>query len=145
MKVAVTWQMCGFVDIDAPTMKEAMDYIPLPADATYVDNSFELSSEDPEILLMFTDEPKQEEPAETEAVEGCPFCEGENVFQNWNTAKQGYIAQCQHCGEQIMLCDECMHADDNPGRCCDWHEEVHGNETWSICFCGTTKHEAHRA
>lgn len=100
--------MCGFVDIDAPTMKEAMGYIPFPVDATYVDINFELSSEDPEILLMFTDEPELDEPAETEAVEGCPFCEGENVFQNWNTAKQGYIAQCQHCGEQIMLCDECM-------------------------------------
>lgn len=26
---------------------------------------------------------------QTEAVECCPYCEGENVFPNWNTEKQG--------------------------------------------------------
>lgn len=53
MKVAVTWSMCGFVDIDADTMEEAMkkfnketDYIKLPTDGEYVDGSFELSSQD---------------------------------------------------------------------------------------------------
>lgn len=53
MKVAATWQMCGYVDIDADTMEEAMeifrensDDIPLPKDAEYVDGSFVLSSED---------------------------------------------------------------------------------------------------
>lgn len=41
MKVAVTWQMCGYVNIDADTMEEAMekfnnesDYIKLPVDGT---------------------------------------------------------------------------------------------------------------
>ena len=55
MKVAVTWQMCGFVDIEAPTMEAAMEkfneeseYIPLPQNGEYVDGSFELSSEEPE-------------------------------------------------------------------------------------------------
>lgn len=53
MKVAVTWSMCGFVDIDAPDMETAMekfnrdcDHIPLPTDGEYVDGSFELSSDD---------------------------------------------------------------------------------------------------
>lgn len=53
MKVAVTWSMCGFVDVDAPDMETAMekfnrdcDHIPLPADGEYVDGSFELSSDD---------------------------------------------------------------------------------------------------
>lgn len=57
MKVAVTWEMCGFVEIDAPTMEEAMAYfnensddIPLPDDGEYVDGSFELSSDEPEVL-----------------------------------------------------------------------------------------------
>ena len=57
MKVAVTWEMCGFVEINAPTMEEAMAYfnensddIPLPDDGEYVDGSFELSSDDPEVL-----------------------------------------------------------------------------------------------
>ena len=53
MKVAVTWEMCGYVDIDADTMEEAMekfnnesDYIKLPTNGEYVDGSFELSSDD---------------------------------------------------------------------------------------------------
>lgn len=52
MKVAVTWQMCGYVDIQADTMEEAMeifnresDYIKLPS-GEYVDGSFELTSTD---------------------------------------------------------------------------------------------------
>ena len=55
MKVAVTWEMCGYVDIDAETMEEAMekfnensDYIKLPTNGEYVDGSFQLSSEDVE-------------------------------------------------------------------------------------------------
>lgn len=54
MKVAVTWEMCGYVDIEADTMEEAMekfkkesDYIKLP-DGEYVDGSFQLTSEDVE-------------------------------------------------------------------------------------------------
>lgn len=55
MKVPVTWQMCGYVDINAETMAEAMeifnkesDYIKLPSDGEYVDGSFELTSNDVE-------------------------------------------------------------------------------------------------
>ena len=55
MKVAVTWDMCGYVDIDADTMEEAMekfnnesDYIKLPTNGEYVDGSFQLSSDDVE-------------------------------------------------------------------------------------------------
>lgn len=55
MKVAVTWQMCGFVDIDEDSMEKCMkkfeetsDHIKLPTDAEYVDGSFELSSYDVE-------------------------------------------------------------------------------------------------
>ena len=55
MKVAVTWEMCGYVDIPAETMEEAMeyfednsDYIKLPTDGEYVDGSFQLSSYDVE-------------------------------------------------------------------------------------------------
>lgn len=51
MKVAVTWEVCGFVDIEADTMEEAMKYfndnleeIPLPNNFDYVDGSFQLSS-----------------------------------------------------------------------------------------------------
>lgn len=53
MRVAVTWEMCGYVDIEADTMEEAMnkfneecDYIKLPDESYYVDGSFQLSTED---------------------------------------------------------------------------------------------------
>ena len=55
MRVAVTWEMCGFVDIDEVSMEEAMqsfkknsDHIQLPNDGVYVDGSFQLSSDDVE-------------------------------------------------------------------------------------------------
>lgn len=55
MKVAVTWEMCGYVDIEAETMEEAMekfedesDHIKLPENGDYVDGSFQLSSDDVE-------------------------------------------------------------------------------------------------
>ena len=55
MKVAVTWEVCGYVDIEAETMEEAMEKfnkdsetIPLPIDFEYVDGSFQLSSNDVE-------------------------------------------------------------------------------------------------
>lgn len=59
----------------------------------------------------------------TEAVEVCPHCERENVYPNWDVKTQSYVAICQECGKEIMLCDECLHADDNPGQKCNWCEE----------------------
>ena len=59
MKVAVTWEMCGYVDIDADTMEEAMekfnnesDYIKLPTNGEYVDVSFQLTSDDVEEMEL---------------------------------------------------------------------------------------------
>lgn len=61
MKVAVTWEMCGYVDIEANTMEEAMekfkkesDYIKLP-DGEYVDGSFRLISENVEEMEVVSD------------------------------------------------------------------------------------------
>lgn len=55
MKVAVTWEMCGYVDIEAKTMEEAMekfedevDHVKLPENGEYVAGSFQLSSDDVE-------------------------------------------------------------------------------------------------
>lgn len=148
MKISVTWEMQGSVDIDAPTVEEAMeifldnrDTIPLPNDGEYIEGTFNLGSDDPEIQKMFTEIPDEEEPVETEAVECCPFCEGESVFPNWDVETQGYIAKCQHCGREIFLCDECLHAADNCARKCDWHEEIHGDEALGICFRGIAKRQ----
>ena len=62
MKVAVTWEMCGYVDIAADTLEEAMDIfqresdcIKLPADGEYVDGSFQLTTNDPEEMEVITD------------------------------------------------------------------------------------------
>jgi hypothetical protein len=47
--------MCGYIDIEANNMEEAMkkfysesEYIKLPEDGTYVDGSFQLASDDVE-------------------------------------------------------------------------------------------------
>ena len=62
MKIAVTWEMCGFVDIAAPTIEDAMqifeeqsDYIKLPTDGEYVDGSFVLSTYDVEEMQALTE------------------------------------------------------------------------------------------
>lgn len=56
-KIPVTWQMCGFVYIDALTLEEAMEIakdedgqIPLPIDGNYVDGSWELSDPNPDYV-----------------------------------------------------------------------------------------------
>ena len=53
MKVAVTWEMCGYVDVPGNNMEEAMeyfdknsDYIRLPSNGEYVEGSFCLSTDD---------------------------------------------------------------------------------------------------
>lgn len=68
-------------------------------------------------------------------IEMCPHCEAENEFP-WDVETMGYVATCQHCGKKLMLCDECMHADDNPGMRCDWRNECGG-----ICFRDNSKKE----
>ena len=72
-----------------------------------------------------------------EAVEVCPHCDSENVYPEWDTDTQGFIAICKHCGKKIFLCDECMHKEDNPEMNCDWRQE--GNH--SICMRGKIEEE----
>jgi hypothetical protein len=72
-----------------------------------------------------------------EVVECCPHCGGENVWENLDAVKCGYVATCQYCGKKIFLCDECYHADDNPYMKCDWHPIfVNGKEVGGECFRG---------
>ena len=58
----VTWEVCGFVEVEADTIEAAVDYfnintdnIELPDDSTYVDSSFELSSDDIECLRVMSE------------------------------------------------------------------------------------------
>lgn len=60
---------------------------------------------------------------EYEIVEVCPHCDSEIVMQ-WSVEYLGYKAFCPVCGGRLMLCDECFHADDNPGQYCDWSRET---------------------
>ena len=71
-----------------------------------------------------------------EAVEVCPHCMGENTVPGW-TPSDGYRVKCSHCGESILLCDECMHALDNLDRNCDW------DDTTGKCFRDYKKEETH--
>lgn len=51
--VAVTWECCGYIEVEAATLEEAMgriaknpDDYSLPHEAFYVDGSFRLSTDD---------------------------------------------------------------------------------------------------
>lgn len=60
-KMPVTWEMCGYVEVEADSIEEAVktfnetsDDISLPNDGEYVDSSFRLSVdsvEDIEVML----------------------------------------------------------------------------------------------
>lgn len=73
-----------------------------------------------------------------EVVEVCPHCDSENIYKNLNAKKNGYIAKCLYCEEEIFLCDECMHAKDNPAMSCNWC----ATKTGGKCFRGETKNNA---
>lgn len=81
----------------------------------------------------------------TEAVEMCPFCGLESIFPNYDVKKSGLVATCQHCGEEMMLCDECYHCGDNDSQRCDWHEKKCYGGTEGHCFRGITHHPKERA
>lgn len=56
----VTWEVCGFVKVKGATVAEAIEnfdrdieHIPLPADASYVDGSFDLTSRDDEFIQIY--------------------------------------------------------------------------------------------
>lgn len=52
--------------------------------------------------------------------EVCPHCESQ-IEMRWNTDTQGFKAFCPVCGERLMLCDECRHADCGP---CDYDSQT---------------------
>lgn len=72
-----------------------------------------------------------------EAVEMCPHCDSENVYPMWDANVSGYVAVCEHCGAEIMLCDECYHSEDNQEQKCDWCATKCGGK----CFRGTTNNK----
>lgn len=65
-----------------------------------------------------------------EEVELCGNCGHENIFQ-WDVEADGYEAFCMKCGAPMLLCDACMHSDDNPYQSC----------TTDICKTRSRKNE----
>lgn len=49
--------------------------------------------------------------------ECCPHCQSE-IEMRWNTDTDGFKAFCPVCGNRLMLCDECSHAENSKG--CDY-------------------------
>lgn len=59
-KVPVTWEMCGFVEIEAEFLSDAMEIardddgvFPLPSDGNYVDGSWALTSDDEDFVKLY--------------------------------------------------------------------------------------------
>lgn len=42
----------------------------------------------------------------------CGMCGSENTLE-WDVEEEGYKAFCPRCGKEMMLCDACMHSEDN--------------------------------
>ena len=54
-------------------------------------------------------------------VECCPHCGAENEIR-WDVKTEGYEAFCLHCGQPMLICSECMTAEDNELQKCDWSD-----------------------
>lgn len=65
-KIPVTWEVCGYVYVDADTLVEAMEtarddegVIPLPTESDYVDGSWRLSESNEDFVReMYNDNQK---------------------------------------------------------------------------------------
>lgn len=61
-RIAVTWEACGYIEVEANTLEDAMEQVKnnpdnfsLPYDGEYVDSSFRLSTDDVEEMRMICD------------------------------------------------------------------------------------------
>lgn len=70
-KIPVTWEVCGYVYVDADTLEEAMEtarddegVIPLPDDNDYVDGSWRLSETDETFVREMYNDNQQDEKGE---------------------------------------------------------------------------------
>jgi len=60
IKLPVTWESSGFVEVEAETIEEAVNYfnenvdhIQMPYESDYVDGSFDLSDSDPDFISLY--------------------------------------------------------------------------------------------
>lgn len=59
IKLPVTWEMCGWVEVESPDLETAVktfdpDEHDLPSESEYLDGSFVLTSNDPETIAVMT-------------------------------------------------------------------------------------------
>ena len=71
--------------------------------------------------------------------EWCSNCESE-IEMRWDTDTRGFEAFCPVCGERLVLCDECLHAEDNPPHRCGTDEGQ--TVCWRLAQAKTSKHES---
>lgn len=55
--------------------------------------------------------------------ECCSNCNNE-IDMDWDIEQLGYKAYCPVCGDVLMLCSECLEANDNETGCCDWSDKT---------------------
>ena len=70
-KIPVTWEVCGYVYVDADTLVEAMEtarddegVIPLPTESDYVDGSWRLSETDENSVREMYNDNQQDDKGE---------------------------------------------------------------------------------
>lgn len=70
-KIPVTWEVCGYVYVDADTLVEAMEtarddegVIPLPTESDYVDGSWRLSETDENFVREMYNDNQQDNKGE---------------------------------------------------------------------------------
>lgn len=70
-KIPVTWEVCGYVYVDADTLIEAMEtarddegVIPLPTESDYVDGSWRLSETDENFVREMYNDNQQDDKGE---------------------------------------------------------------------------------
>jgi hypothetical protein len=70
-KIPVTWEVCGYVYVDADTLVEAMEtarddegIIPLPTESDYVDGSWRLSETDENFVREMYNDNQQDDKGE---------------------------------------------------------------------------------
>ena len=63
VRLPVTWEVCGFVEVEADTICDAMDifdetldHIPLPSEFDYCDGSFDLAIKEPEVIQVYNED-----------------------------------------------------------------------------------------
>ena len=70
-KIPVTWEVCGYVYVDADTLVEAMEtarddegVFPLPTESDYVDGSWRLSETDENFVREMYNDNQQDDKGE---------------------------------------------------------------------------------